>query len=142
MEIHEKYKSLPLPVATRIAHEDFINCKDHMGFRPAGSEEVFKLDAVDFLRHVADENPELITVDVLKDFEAEWDKCNSASRLGIIEILKNTKRPDSIPFLKKIVSTADIVANPAPIGSDGIIQGEWHREEAQSALESLQKIKK
>lgn len=138
MEIHEKYKSLPLPEATRLAHEDFINCKDHMGFRPSGSEEVFKLDAVDFLRYVADENPELITADVLKDFEAEWDKCNSASRLGIIEILKNTNRSESIPFLKKIASTPDIAVTPAPIVSDG----EWHREEAQRALDSLQKIKK
>ena len=137
MQIHGKYKSLPLPEATRLAHEDFINREDHIGFRPSGSTEVFKLNAVDFLRHVAEENPELISTDILNDFETEWDKCNSASRLGIIEILRNTRWPESIPFLKKIASTPDIVITPAPIGCDGIVQGEWHREEAQKALDNI-----
>ena len=113
-----------------------------MGFRPSGSKEVFKLNAVDFLRYVAEENPGLISADILKDFETEWDKCNSASRLGIIEIMKNTRWHESISFLKKIASTPEIMVSSPPNESDGILQVGWHRDEAQNALDSLQKIKK
>jgi hypothetical protein len=128
MKILEKYRSLPLEEAVRVAHNDFLQLKDHFGFVPHVEDYNCKMYAIDFLRHAADENPSLITPQILSDTEAHWDQCNAATRLGIIDLIKTTKNSAFRPFLEKIAQTPDIA------GSE---QGEWHREEAREALVAM-----
>lgn len=125
MQILEKYRSLPLEEAVRVAHNDFLQLNDHFGSVPHIEDYNCKMYAIDFLRHAADENPSLITPQILSDTEAHWDQCNAATRLGIIDLIKTTKNSAFRPFLEKIAQTPDIA------GSE---QGEWHREAAREAL--------
>jgi hypothetical protein len=136
MKILEKYSSLPLEEAVRVAHNDFLQLYDHFGFVPHVEDYNCKMYAIDFLRHAADENPSLITSQILSDAEAHWDECNSATRLGIIDLIKTTKNSAFRPFLEKIAHTPDIPLPNPPMGTDNILQGEWHREEAREALQA------
>jgi len=136
MKILEKYRSLPLEEAVRVAHSDFLQLNDHFGFVPNIEDYNCKMYAIDFLRHAADETPSLITSQILSDAETHWDQCNAATRLGIIDLIKTTKNSAFRPFLEKIAQTPDITSAKHTPGSDNILQGEWHREEAKEALEA------
>lgn len=137
MRILEKYSSLPLEEAVRVAHKDFLQLDDHFGHVPHINDYNCKMYAIDFLRHAADEDSSLITTEILRDIEANWDQCNSASRLGIIDLIKTAKNSNFRPLLEKIAETPDITSPIHPLGSDNILQGEWHREAAREALEGM-----
>jgi hypothetical protein len=137
MPIIKKYRSLPLEEAVRVAHSDFLQLKDHFGSVPHIEDYNCKMYAIDFLRHAAGENPSLISPEILSDAEAHWDECNSATRLGIIDLIKTTNNSAFRPFLEKIAQTPDITSAKHTPGSDNILQGEWHRKEAREALEAM-----
>jgi len=137
MQILEKYRSLPLEEAVRLAHNDFLQLKDHFGSVPHIEDYNCKMYVIDFLRHVASETPTLISSQILSDAEAHWEQCNSATRLGIIDLIKTTKNSAFRPFLEKIAQTPDITSAKHTPGSDNILHGEWHREEARKAIEAM-----
>jgi hypothetical protein len=137
--LQPRYQNLPPQETVQKAHSDFLEFEDHFGHIPASfeSEHVCKMYAVDALRIVSEENPEAISQEVLEDLKARWNQCNPATKLGIIDLFQTTRRTSEIPFLEKIAKEPDIIMPNPPVGTDGVLQGEWHREAARDAIVAL-----
>ena len=137
--LQPRYQNLPPQETVQKAHTDFLEFEDHFGHIPASfkSEHVCKMYAVDALRIVSEENPEAISQEVLEDLKARWDQCNPATRLGIIDLIQTLGRKSEIPFLEKIANEPDIKHPNPPVGTEEILQGEWHREAARDAIAAL-----